>query len=868
MTSSAANPSLSDVPDMAAPHPRIQRIRERYQKGHAHLSIERARYYTETWKATESIGACRQVRVAMAMQKVYRNMTHLVDLDDRIAGHWTEHYLGVPIDIERGIFNEVMNAELSKTSMLANRARSLSKSLWFMTKKGALGEFAHNQKILRKSGGAPLDFSLKTMQERQINPFQIGRSERHELVRQLIPYWKGKTLADKVDAELRSADVYSEAMGELSVGMPGNTSRQVMMLSSCATVATIQGHLILDYERVLALGLSGMRAEIAQARAKKERSSDESDTLRAMDLSLQGVSIFAERLAQAIEAKLKTALPPERASCMAEMLEVCRRVPFAPARTFREALQSMWTIKTAVELAHPINLHCFGRLDQSLYPYYAADLKAGRICEEEATELLEELLLKLMSQNLRPESNMLSNFYHRFFGSTPVTLGGIDKDGCDATNELTYLFLKAAHRSKAVTNVSVRIAPETPDRLLTEIAGYLREGTSSFSLFNDTMNIQAMEGRGFAPEDAADYAVMGCVETTCPGKTGSMSANALLLSRILDITIRNGDSRTMAGTLRGEGLTTGDPDDFSNFEEFLGAFLEQARFFIGAIVKGSNIRDQVFSEILPAPMISAFTDGCMESATDVTRGGATYDLTGISMINSIANVTDSLYVIKKLIFEERSFDFATLRRALDENFEGYASVERAILGLKGKWGNGNAESDALAQHVMRELCNETHNYRSYKDAPVVAFAISMTTHTIDGRLSMATPDGRKAATPYAASGNPYNVERAGITGALRSVAALPHDDLMGCAVNMRFHPSGIGNNDQARAKWVALVRTYFALGGSQLQPTVASIETLRKAQAQPDQYRDLIIKVGGYSTYFVDLGIEIQEEIIARTEHV
>ena len=849
-------------------NPRIARIRKRYQTGDAHISVERARYYTESWKQTHDSGLPRQVRVAMAMRNVYERMTHLVDADDRIAGHWTENFLGVPIDIERGLFNEVFGSELSKRSMLGQRAQALGKSLGYIVRRRALREFLGNQKIAKESGGAPLNLELKTMQERDINPFQIGDAQRRELTRELLPAWRGKTLVDALESELGRAGVHSEDMRELTMSLPGNTSRQAMMLSSSATIATIQGHLILDYDRVLTLGLSGMLAEVEQRMREPSLSGEQKEALHSMLISLEGVRTFSERLRDEIIRKLEIAGDESTRATLRVMLETCRNVPLRPAKTFREAVQAMWTVKTAVELAHPVNLHCFGRLDQSLEPYYQADLVTGEITESDALEILEELLLKLMSQNLRPESNVLSNFYHRFFGSTPVTLAGTGPDGEDATNDLTYLFLKAAHRCKAVTNVSVRVSPGSPDRLLRTVAEYLADGTSSFSLFNDTVNVEAMRRRGFSEEDARDYAVMGCVETTSPGRTGCMSANALLLSRVLDITLRNGDSRTLAGTLRGEGLETGDPDGFADFDGFVDAFLSQGAYFIEKIVKGSNLRDRVFAETLPAPTISAFTDGCLQKAADVTQGGGKYDLSGISMINSIANVTDSLYVIKKLVFEEKKFNFRTLLAAVDANFVGYEEVERAIQALRGKWGNGNAESDELAHRVMRALCDETYKYRTYLDGPFVVFAISMTTHTIDGRLSIATPDGRKAATPYAASGNPYNVERAGVTGALRSVAALPGDDLMGCAVNVRFHPSGVGRDDAARSKWVSLVRTYFELGGSQMQPTVASVETLRKAQQQPDQYRDLIIKVGGYSTYFVDLGSEIQEEIIARTEHV
>ena len=847
----------------AAPSPtracaRIQRIRDRYQRGSARISVERARYYTESWRETEDKGLSQAARVAQAMGNVYAHMTHYVDPDDRIAGHWTEHFLGVPVDIERGVFNGVLEAELSRITMVAQRARTAGGSLWYMLRKGRLRDVIRARDI-------PLDLGLRTMSDRRINPFAIDPTERRELTRELLPYWRGRTLADHLQRELARAGLHSDDMRELAMALPGNTSRQVMMLSTCATVATIQGHLVLDYETVLRRGLDGMKEDLDLAQRRPGLTAEQRDALDSFGVALRGVRLFASRLAQRIAAEIDRR--GDRDGALGQLLATCTEVPLRPATTLRQAVQAAWTVKTAVELAHPVNLHCFGRLDQLLHPYYAADLKAGRTTPGEATELLEELLLKIMAQNLRPESNVLSGFYHRFFGSSPVTLGGVDAQGRDASNPLTELLLRAAHNSKAITNVSLRVAPDTPDALLLTVAELLAEGTSSFSLFNDPVNMEAMQRTGFALEDARDYAVMGCVETTCPGRTGSMSANALLLSRVLDVTLRNGDSRTLAGTLRREGLQTGQLASFADFETLVQAFLAQARHFIARLVAGSNLRDRVFAERLPAPHISVFTRGCVRKAADVTRGGGEYDLSGISMINSIANLTDSLHAIKKLVFEQRRVDLPTLLAAVDANFVGYEALHAQIRSLPGKWGNGATETDALARRLMGELSAMTTAHRSFKGGPFVTYAISMTTHTIDGRLSIASPDGRKAATPYAASANPANVEKAGITGVLRSVAALPGEELMGCAVNARFHPSAIGRNPSARANWVALIRTYFELGGSQLQPTVASAETLRAAQERPQEHRDLIIKVGGYSTYFVDLGDEIQNEIIARTVH-
>ena len=823
-------------------HSRIERIRRRYQTGVPQISIQRAKYYTQSWKETGDRPV--QIRVALAMKNVYEKMSHHVDPDDRIAGCWTEHFFGIPIDIERGVFNRVFECELTKRSMAVHRARSLAKALFYLARKGALIEFARNQLRSKNGGSLPLDMSLRTMSEREINSFTISPDDLACLKRELLPYWKGRSMVDVLEKELMESGLYSEDMHDFVVALPGNTSRQVMMLSTCATISSFQGHLILDYEKVLKRGLRGMLEEL--------NSSGTSEFLDSLRIAIEGVMVFARRLAG------KTS---------GEMRERCLKVPVEPAETFREAVQSLWTVKTAVELAHPVNLHCFGRLDQILWPYYERDLAAGRIDRGQALELLEELLLKIMSQNIRPESGILSNFYQRFLGSAPVTVGGLRPDGRDGTNPLTHLFVEAAHRSKAITNLSVRVSPRTPESLLNEIAEYLGQGTSSYSLFNDEINIAAMEKRGFSGPDARDYAVMGCVEATCPGKTGSMSANALLLTRLLDMTLRNGDARTITGTIHKDGLPTGGPGDFSSFDELLAAFFRQGRHFIKKIVDASNLRDRVMAEQLPAPYISAFMDGCLQKRKDVTQGGGKYDLSGISMINSIANLTDALWVIKNLVFEEKAFTLKQLVDAVDDNFQGHEEIYRRIKKLKGKWGNGNPGCDRLAAEVMQELFSETYKYATYKGGPFVVYVISMITHTFDGRLSIASPDGRKAATPFAASCNPYNVERSGVTAALRSVAGLPFEDVMGCAVNMKFHPTALGADPATRAKWASLIRTYFKLGGSQLQPTCVSAETLRDAQQNPERHGDLIVKVGGYSTYFTDLGREIQQEIIDRTEH-
>ncbi len=847
---------------------RILRLRGKYREETPELSVERAKFYTESWRATQHKGYSSVRRVALAMKNVYENMHHYVDPDDRIAGYWTEFFLGMPIDIERGVFNRVLESELDRKDMIGFRIRSVAGTVSYLIKKRALMDFVQNVKMTRKMGPQPMDLGFDTMSERKINKYIISSSNKRILKKELIPYWRGRSVVDRVERKVLGSDLLSGDMKDFNKGIPANTSRQTFMLTPCATIASYQAHVILDFEKIINTGLTAMKAEVEERlKTAGQLSGEQKDFLESMIISLDGVMIFARRLADEIESELDRETTPERKVELGRMLEICRRVPLGPATGFREAVQSAWTVKTAVELAHPVNLHCLGRMDRIFYPYYEKDIAEGHITRDEVRDLLSELLLKMMSQNIRPESNILSNFYHRYLGSAPVTIGGITPDGDDGTNDLTYLFIEAADESRAITNVSVRVHKDTSDKLYIAVAAALRNGSSNLSLFNDDVNIEAMKRRGFDERDARDYAIMGCVEMLCPGKTGGMSACALLLSRLLDITMRNGDSQTLLGRIDGVGLRTGDPDTFKTFDEFLDALIAQAAHQIELIAGASDMKDELYAKYLPAPLISAFIEGCLDNATDVTAGGAVYDLSGVSFINSIANLVDSVYVIKKLIFDEKAITFKKFIKALDSNFEGHGNLLARIKSIEGKWGNGCEEVDQLAACISKRLFDETYKYTSFRGGPYVPYMISMITHTIDGRVSIASPDGRRAAMPYAASCNPYNVEKSGVTGAMKSVAAIDFRDVLGCAVNFKFHPGAVGGNPDTQQKWISLIRTYFGMGGQQIQPTVASAEMLRDAQVNPSEYRDLIVKVGGYSTYFVDLGNEIQEEIIARTEH-
>ena len=375
----------------------------------------------------------------------------------------------------------------------------------YMLRKGATRDALRNQRRLRSSDRqAPLNVGLQTMGERDINRFVIDDADRKELLADLLPAWKGHSLANRLQERLQDSGLCSQDMQDFAVALPGDTSRQVMLLSAATSIATIQGHVILDFDDVLERGLLAMREEVAEQLDGRQPEEPGADFLRSLLISLDGAITFSERLARQLERSARATTDPirrERAARDAEHLQpgaaAARRgpspkpcSPSGPSRPW-----SRWpTPSTCIVSAASINPWV---ASTSVTTPRAGSPAAG------ARELIEELLLKAMSQNIRPESNILGNFYQRYLGSTPVTVGGVRRDGTDATNALTSIVVEAAHGSKAVTNINVRIHPDSPDSLLDEVATYLAQGTSSFALLNDEVMVEAMKRRGFTDEDAA-----------------------------------------------------------------------------------------------------------------------------------------------------------------------------------------------------------------------------------------------------------------------------------------------------------------------------------------------------------------------------
>jgi len=546
------------------------------------------------------------------------------------------------------------------------------------------------------------------------------------------------------------------------------------------------------------------------------------------------------------------------------MAERCDRVPFHPPRDFREAVQAVWLTQVGAVVAYGMpGIFATGRLDQHLWPWYRRDVEQGRLGRDEALDLVAELLVKLSSNALLVPTAGKATGSELGADSMAVTVGGVGRDGQDATNDLSYLFLDAVAAVRGLGNsFSVRVGPDAPPQWLQRVAEVHRV-TSGPALFNDEVVVEAMVDSGCSLEDARDYAIIGCVEPTPDGNTfGCTSGNDVSLVGALEMALGRGALRIVG---RQVGPDTGDPRRFTDFEQVMAAYLEQVRHLVDLVAAGVRVKDRIYAEGFPTPYVSATLDGCIEVARDMTQGGARYDFGSISA-RGLGTAVDGLAAIQALVFEQRRATMGELIDALDRNWDGHEVLRQLALNRAPRYGCDDPVADAIAARVVRFFCDEVSGRRGWRGGSLRPGFFSYGMHVLEGSLLGATPDGRRAGEPLSNSISPTNgSERHGPTGVMNSVASLGCEQITnGCALNIKLLPSMLASPARREA-FCGLVRGYFAQGGMEVQFNVVDDAVLRDAQAHPERYRDLVVRVSGYSAFFTDLGRAIQDEIISRT---
>lgn len=629
----------------------------------------------------------------------------------------------------------------------------------------------------------------------------------------------------------------------------------------------VPGHLVPDYPRALHLGWSGIQAEAEAIAADPSASRERQDLARAVSICADAVRILGERYAVEAE-RLAAKEQGPRADELREVARICRKVPWQPAETFPEALQALWMTHMLLMAAesYPGPGVSPGRVDQYLYPYYKADLEQGRLTRDQAKEWLDCLWIKHNYVYDYQGWVGTNQGINASFGQL-ITLGGINERGEDASNELTYLMLDVIEEMNLLEpKPNVRIHAKSSDRLLERLVEMLGRAQGSPFLINfDENSMAGLRWQGLPEERLWDYAPVGCLENTLAGddRSGTVDVN-LNIAKAVELALNDG--RDMA-TGKQFGPRTGDPATFTSFEAAFEAFKTQLGHLLLRLIEVNNLADQGRARWEPVPYMSGVIGGCLESGKDSAAGGARHNYLTVEGI-ALATAADSLAAIEKLVFEQKLVSMAELRQALLANYEGYENLRQTLLNKAPKYGNDDDRADRIAREVSRFWTEEAARHTAPTGKRYRGGYLSWNYWIAYAPTTAATPDGRKKGQFLSNAVCPVNgADRLGPTAVIKSVGKLGLESAPnGASHTMSFSPSLLREAEH-RAKLMALLRAYGKVGGTCLQVNVIDAATLREAQKHPDEYRNLLVRVTGYNAYFVGLGKEIQDEIIARESH-
>jgi len=631
----------------------------------------------------------------------------------------------------------------------------------------------------------------------------------------------------------------------------------------------VPGHLIPDYPRVLQHGWGAIQAEADAIAREPTAPPDQRDLARAISICAEGVRALADRYVTEAERLAAQESDPLRKAELAEIARICRRVPWEPAETFPESLQSFWFSHMSLLAAesYPGPGVSPGRVDQYLYPYYRADVEAGRLTPREAKEWIQCLWIK---------HNYAYDFQgwvgtnqgiNSSFGQL-ITLGGMDENGEDASNELTYLMLDIIQEMNLLEpKPNVRLHARTPDRLLDRVVEMIAETQGSPFLLNfDENAIEGLRWQGLPEEDLWNYAPVGCLENTLQGndRSGTVDVN-LNIAKAVELALHAGRD---AATGEQIGPRTGNPAAFVSFDQFFDAFKAQLKTLLELLIAANNIADAGRARFEPTPYVSALVGGCLESGRDITAGGARHNFITVEGI-ALATAADSLAAVKKLVYDQKAVTMDELVRALDANFEGYEPLRQTLLNKVPKYGNDDLDTDELARQISQFWTTEAFkNVTPETGKRYRGGYLSWNYWVSYAPTTAATPDGRVRGQYLSNGICPVNgADRQGPTAVIKSAGHLGLETAPnGASHTMSFSPSLL-RSPENRRKMAALLRAYGQVGGTCLQLNAVSPETLRAAQNDPDSYQNLLVRITGYNAYFVMLGKEIQDEIIARESH-
>ncbi len=762
------------------------------------------------------------------------------------------------IDVERARYTTASYRQTEGEPMPVRRAKMLLHLVRNMSITIHADELiVGNRSLLPRMGviapeGAVawIDKELEILPTRPQDKFNIRAEQIRELREEIFPYWRGKTLEDTVAARV-PADVKHVVQGRAF---------------SLNQTDHAQGHILPDVEGWLRLGVQGLTARVDAAR---QRSAAETTAQQhfydAAEIALQAAQEFMLRYAELAQSQLEQTSDPVRQQELAQISARCHWLADSPPRDFHEALQAVWFLFVLLQIESNASSFSPGRFDQYMLPYLERDLATERLRLTEAQDLLEHLWLKFNEIVLLRSSSSA-----RYFAGFPIgfnlALGGQLTDGRDATNLLSYMCLRAqTDLGLTQPNLSIRVHAQSPQKFLMASAFVISKGSGMPQVFNDEVIIPGQINRGVTPADARNYAVVGCVELSTPGKAlGWSDASMFNLTRVLELTLFGGkDPHTKVQI----GLETPTLSEMANFADLERAYAQQLAYFVPLMVKGCNIVDGIHAEKLPSPLLSLVIDDCIERGLDVTAGGAHYNFSGVQGVQ-IANVADSLAAVQQAVFDEQWLTGAELLATLRVNFDDQELLRQRLINRVPKVGNDDDRVDIFEQRWADHYSELVAQHPTIRGGVYQPGFYTVSAHVPMGAHVGATPDGRFAGDPLADGGLSPTAGRdlKGPTAVLNSVSKINlRLASNGTLLNMKFLPAFF-DGEPALRKFVTLLRGFCKLEIPHVQFNVVAVDTLRKAQAQPEQYRHLVVRVAGYSAYFTELDKELQDEIIRRTE--
>jgi len=694
---------------------------------------------------------------------------------------------------------------------------------------------------------------LRILDAREKTRYRVPTECLDDYERVVIPFWRGRSMRDHLFAalperwhHLYEAGVFTEFMEQRA-----------------------PGHAVLD-DKIYRRGLKELKGEIAVALAGLDDLDPETpgrrDSLRSMEISCDATIRLAERHADLAEQLARTETDPVRRQELCRIADVCRRVPAEAPRDFHEALQAYWFCHLGVvtEL-NGWDSFSPGHLDQHLGPFFERGLADGTLTRESARELLEALFVKFNNHPAPPKVGVTAAESGTYTDFANISLGGVLADGTDGSNEVTYLLLdviEEMHLLQPSTNLL--LSDETPDAVLLRTLEVIRHGYGFPSLFNAEMVVEQQLRVGKSVEDARAGGCSGCVETGAFGKESCGLTGYFNLPKVLELTLHDGiDPRTGNSLLPSIDAGVGGFEDFNSLFE---AFEKQLRNALDVKLAGNMIIERIYAESMPAPFLSVLVDDCIANGRDYNSGGARYNNRYVQMVG-IGTITDSLSAIQNLVFEQDALSVGGLVTILGRDFEGDEALRQRLVNRTPRWGNDDDRADALMSRVFDAAVGIVDGRPSETGGRYRVQMLPTTCHVYFGAVTGATPDGRRAGRPLSEGISPVQgSDRLGPTAVLKSAAKMDHRMTGGTLLNLKLTPALIegeeGIEDISR-----LVRGYFRLGGHHLQFNVVKADVLRAAKADPEEWRDLIVRVAGYSDYFCDLSLELQDEIIERTEH-